>query len=98
MKQENTSSEPETLNSLFTFPLTDLSECATGHHTWQATKTGGIALCLVCGMVGYCLYCIGGDIPPGSPLRACRLHRHSPAKLVDSSRPFSAFTRGDTTR
>lgn len=81
---------------LFTLPLTNLGECATGHHTWKKTLAVGQAVCVACGMVGYCLYCSPGDIPPGSPLRSCRFHRHSPARLSDSTRPFSAFSRKET--
>jgi hypothetical protein len=84
--------------NLLGLPITDLSDCATGHHRWQPTTLVGKAVCLVCGMVGYCLYCAPGDIPPGAPVHLCRFHRHSPARLVDSTRPLSAFTRGGTTQ
>ncbi len=83
------------MGRLFIYPLSDLSDCATGHHTWLNTLLVGKSVCAHCGMVGYCLYCAPEDIPPGAPLRACRFHRHSPTPLVDSQRPLSAFTKGD---
>ncbi|HEU5376152.1 MAG TPA: hypothetical protein VFV38_11975 [Ktedonobacteraceae bacterium] len=80
---------------LFREPLSDLGECAYGHHRWQKTLLIGQSVCAHCGMIGYCLYCAPGDIPPGSPLRSCRFHRYSPAPLADSLRPLSAFSKGD---
>ena len=81
------------MGRLFTYPLTDLSDCATGHHDRRPTRRVGDAICVTCGTIGYCRYCAPGDIPPGAPLRPCRIHRHSPIPLVDSARPLSAFTR-----
>ena len=78
---------------IFDEPLSDLSECASGHHRWLKTLVVGKSVCAHCGMFGYCLYCAPGDIPPGSPLRPCRFHRHGPARLVDTIRPLSAFTK-----
>ncbi len=81
------------MSTLFAERLTDLGDCASGRHTWHTTLTVGQSICTACGIAGYCLYCTQGDIPPGSPLRLCRLHRHGPARLSDSTRPLSAFTR-----
>jgi hypothetical protein len=81
------------MNTLFSVPLTSLEKCATGHHTWKPTLLTGLAMCVTCGIVGYCLSCSPGDIPPGSPLRPCRFHRYNPTRLLDSSRPLSALRR-----
>lgn len=81
------------MKTLFADPLTGLGDCATGRHSWLPTILVGKAVCLACGTLGYCLYCAEGDIPPGSPLRPCRHHRHRPARLSDSTRPLSAVRR-----
>lgn len=63
--------------------LNALGDCATGRHRWQATAQVGIAICGHCGTLGYCLFCVPEDLPPGSSLRLCRFHRHRPVRLVD---------------
>lgn len=83
------------MSTLFEMPLSDLGDCAMGHHLWLKTSMVGKSVCAHCGAIGYCLYCAPGDIPPGSPLKPCRLHRHNLAPLADSTSPLSAFTKGD---
>lgn len=83
------------MTMLFDYPLTDLSECAYGHHLWLKTTLVGRSVCAHCGMIGYCLYCALGDIPPSSPLKPCCFHRHSSTPLADSTQPLSAFSKGD---
>lgn len=78
---------------LFDTPLTDLGDCASGHHAWRKTLLIGKSVCAACGVLSYCLYCTPGDIPPGAPLRPCWVHRYRPALLADSTRPLSAFSR-----
>lgn len=84
------------MRTLFTLPLTALSDCATGDHHWTRTGQAGVATCGRCGSLAYCLFCCP-TIPPGSHLHPCKWHRYSPAKLVDVTRPISAMSVGDTT-
>jgi hypothetical protein len=75
---------------MFTIPLTDLTECATGRHFWLTTARIGIAICETCGIYGYCLYCVK-RIPPGAALHPCRYHRYAGMQLHDSFQPCTAL-------
>jgi hypothetical protein len=74
-------------------PLTALADCLAGHHCWLEAALVGRAFCTICGVWGYYRSCPQIDIPPGTPVRSCRLHRHAGLRLHDSRRPFSATRR-----
>ena len=70
------------MGPMFSYPLTERSDCAAGDHHWRATSKTGISMCVTCGVYAYCVFCIG-VLPAPSCLRPCSWHRHSSPKVHD---------------